>query len=43
MPVALAARCDGAILVRHGDTESAALVAERADVMDAALAALVYR
>jgi anthranilate synthase component 1 len=34
LPVALAARCDGAILVRHGDTESAALVAERADVMD---------
>ena len=34
LPVALAARCDGAILVRHGESASAALVAERADVME---------
>jgi anthranilate synthase component 1 len=34
LPVALAARCDGAILVRHGERESSALVAEHPDVMD---------
>ena len=34
LPVALAVRCDGAILVRHGESESAALVAERPEVMD---------
>ena len=34
LPVALAARCDGAVLVRHGAPESAALVAECPEVLD---------
>jgi anthranilate synthase component 1 len=41
LPVALAARCDGAILIRHGDSESAALVAEREDVMNRMAAELI--
>jgi anthranilate synthase component 1 len=40
LPVALAARCDGAILVRHGERESSALVAECPEVMDSMAAEL---
>ncbi|MEE4173985.1 MAG: aminodeoxychorismate synthase component I [Xanthomonadales bacterium] len=34
LPVALAARCDGAILLRHGEADSAALIAEKQDVLE---------
>ncbi len=35
LPVALAARCDGAVLIEHGDTDQACLVAETGAVLAA--------
>ncbi len=35
LPVALAARCDGAVLVRHGDPEECLLIAESRATLDA--------
>jgi anthranilate synthase component 1 len=34
LPVALAVRCDAAIVIRHGNNESASLVAESAEVLN---------
>lgn len=40
LPVALAVRCDGAVIIEHGSEESAHLVAERPDVLEAMRAEL---